>query len=197
MKNQLLPIFGLALCLAACGSDSGSEQATGESPAAAPVQANAPAAGGETSNQLRATIRLVLEGGEMAGTYEARCMDAGCSHGLAGENQFGLQYSEEGKGANELSSVQMIVPNVQGDTKAKEFMVTMSFGELFKGKSYTINTMSAGRGEKGSGTVEVTFQGKKATVKITGQTQQGEKVDLTVECMRIITPENMAQELGL
>src|SRR5687768_5657376 len=61
------------------------------------------------ASSTRAAIHVTLTGGDMAGTYTANCNDGCCSWGIAGENVFGNQYSETGKGPKELSSVQLIV----------------------------------------------------------------------------------------
>ena len=103
-----------------------------------------------TTGDVRANIQVTLTGGDMAGTYTPDCRDACCSWGIAGEKVFGNQYSETGKGEKELSSVQLVIDDVTtGNSKTtNEFMVTVSFGELFaeNAKSFNINT-TKGRNE--------------------------------------------------
>ena len=87
-----------------------------------------------TSNETgekRSSINVTITGGDMNGTYTEICKEGCCSWGIAGDKVFGNQYSETGKGAKELSSVQLIVDDVTGNKSTKEFTLTVGFGELF------------------------------------------------------------------
>ena len=172
--------------LMGCGNNNSSndqEKNTGDS---------TPGAGstsGETNNQGKegANIRLVVTGGEMAGTYEAVCKTTCCSHGIAGENVFGTQYSEDGKAPNELSSVQLMIGNVTGDKTTDEFLVTISFGDLFgkNSKSYTIQTSEFYKEtykKQGSGTIDLKYSKPRSTVKLKGKTEDNVEIDLTIDC---------------
>ena len=191
--------FGIALAamvlLSACGNNGEDSNNSADT-----AQVNG---SGDTKTKTgfedkrRADIKLVVSGGDNAGTYNTVCRDACCSFAIAGEKTFGNQYSETGKGANELSSVQLVVENVtSGSTKTtNEFLVTVSFGELFgeNSKTYTINTQK-GKGE-GSGTVTVQYANDKAHVTLKGKTKEGVELDLDMECHKVINPNNLTEEL--
>jgi hypothetical protein len=148
----------------------------------------------KTAGEPRATIKLTLAGDEMAGTYEAVCKDACCSYGIAGDKIFGNQYSETGKGPKELSSVQLVVNDVTGNKTTNNFLVTVSFGELFgkDSKSYTINTDKGNT--QGSGTLDLQYSPDKATVHIKGKSKEGAEIDLQMECHKIMTMNNLLEE---
>jgi hypothetical protein len=142
----------------------------------------------------KATIGVTITGGDLAGSYTAVCKDGCCSWGIAGENVFGNQYSETGKGPKELSSVQLIVDDVkEGSKTTKEFMMTVSFGELFskEGKSFNINTRKGAN--EGSGTLDVQYSGNKATVTVKGVSKEGPSIDLKLECNNVMSPTNLGQ----
>ena len=129
----------------------------------------------------------------MAGNYTATCKDGCCSWGIAGENVFGNQYSETGKGPKDLSSVQLIVDNVKGNTSTKEFTLTVSFGELFGKDSKSFNIDTRKGKTKGSGTLDLQYSGDKATVSIKGVSDEGPSIDLKMECNKVMTTQNIGQ----
>lgn len=192
MQHKKLFFLGLAafFALASC-NDNKEESSELDAPA---TNTEAPADNSASVKQEdRATINVTLSGaGDMDGSYSAICRDACCSWGIAGEKVFGNQYSETGKGPKELSSVQLVVDDVEeGNKSTKEFMVTVSFGELFgeDSKSYNINTRD-GRSE-GSGTLDLQYSGNKASVTIKGKSKEGATIDLKMECHKIINPNNL------
>ena len=191
MKAQQFVIAGfIAIGLLAC-NDNKPADAT-ESTSADTSAATSPTT--NTNSAVRANINVTITGGDMAGSYAAECKDACCSWGLAGENVFGNQYSETGKGPKELSSVQLIVDGVtSGKKSTNAFLVTVSFGELFgkDSKSFNIDTR---KGEKkGSGTVDVEYDGQKALVIIKGVSAEGPSIDLKMTCNKVITAQNLGQ----
>jgi hypothetical protein len=148
---------------------------------------------GNANSAVRANINVTITGGDMAGSYSAECKDACCSWGIAGENVFGNQYSETGKGPKELSSVQLVVDGVTGNKSTKEFLLTVSFGELFAkdSKSFNIDTRAGHTG--GSGTLDLQYEGEKAVVTIKGVSAEGPTIDLKMNCSRVITAKNLGQ----
>ena len=193
MLHKKLFFLGLAafFVLASCNNNK-EENSEVETPAAT-TEASADNTAASEKLEDRATINITLSGaGDMDGSYSAICRDACCSWGIAGDKVFGNQYSETGKGPKELSSVQLVVDDVEeGNKSTKEFMVTVSFGELFgkDSKSYNINTRD-GRSE-GSGNLELEYSGSKATVTIKGTSKEGATIDLKMECHKIINPNNL------
>ena len=191
MPNKLT-IYTLAafLLLSACNSNK-DEKANNETTQKTdePKTSNP-----STDKSKRATIDVTITGGEMNGSYSAVCTDACCSWGIAGENVFGNQYSESGKGPKELSSVQLLVEDVkQGNKSTSEFTVTVSFGELFgtNSKSFNINT-SKGKSE-GSGKLDLQYEGDRAVVTIKGTSKEGPAIDLKMECHKVLTAANLTE----
>lgn len=186
LRKTLFSGLVLAMLGFACSGDNKTTSETaaqaGEAISVQDESDNAADAGSETHGE----IRLVMTGGDMAGTYEAVCREACCSYGLAGEETFGMQYSETGKAEKELSSVQMIVEGASDDVNTEHFLVTISFGELFGGnsKSFTIDTRKDWE-KRGSGTIDIDYSGKTATVKLKGKTAEGVEVALDIKCSSI------------
>jgi hypothetical protein len=190
-RNSLLSLLATIILFVSCGENKNidsttvSQEKKEEQPKPAPAKA---------SGEARSTIRLTITGDAMAGTYDAVCTEACCSYGIAGDKTFGNQYSVTGKGPKELSSVQLIVDNVTGNKSTKEFLLTVSFGELFTkdSKSFTINTRNDYA--HGSGTLELQYSGEKAEVHIKGTSKEGAQIDLQMECNKMVTPENLLKE---
>src|SRR5918993_6113732 len=131
--------LAIFLFLSACNSNKDEKTSSDTTPKTEQTTTNNTSA----DKSKRATINVTITGGDMAGTYSAVCTDACCSWGIAGDNVFGNQYSENGKNPKELSSVQLIVDDVkQGNKSTTEFTTTISFGELFgaNSKSFNIDT---------------------------------------------------------
>jgi hypothetical protein len=189
--------LALLLATAACSAPTDSAKAPGTTASDASATAStAPAAADErqpaTASGNEGTIHLVVMGGPHAGTYDAVMHDGGASFGLAGEGQFGNQYSEDGKKPNELSSVQLVVNDVKGDkTTTTGFQTTISFGPLLTGEALNINTFPDASRPEGKGQLSLKYGGGKgpATVHFTGETKTHEKLDLTIEATKVTTAE--------
>jgi hypothetical protein len=186
--------FATLFLLSACNNDKAGAD-TASKPADSSATTPATTANASTADKAeRASINLALSGGDMAGSYSAICRDACCSWGIAGDNVFGNQYSETGKGPKELSSVQLIVDDVkQGNKSTNEFTLTVSFGELFgkDSKSFNIDTR---KGKKeGSGKLDLQYEGEKAVVTIKGTSKEGPAIDLKMECRKVTTAANLGQ----
>ena len=189
MRNKQLLQLAMAVILLSSCNESNDKNADNKSTSdSGQVNTKSPDA---SSGTVRANIDVTITGGDYNGTYSAECKDACCSWGIAGDKVFGNQYSEDGKGEKELSSVQLLVNDVsEGNKSTKEFMVTVSFGKLFDGKSFNINTMD--NKNKGSGTLDLQYSGNTATVKIKGVSAEGPAIDLTMQCNKVLTANNLA-----
>lgn len=192
MQIKKLVFTGMiAMALLSCNDnkDGGTNESGGSDTSESKSQTTT-----NTNSEVRANITVTITGGDMAGTYSAECRDACCSWGIAGENVFGNQYSETGKGPKELSSVQLVVDGVtSGKKSTNEFLVTVSFGELFgtDSKSFNIDTRKSEK--KGSGTLDVQYEGEKAVVTIKGVSAEGPSIDLKMNCNKVITAQNLGQ----
>ena len=194
MRNKQNLLYAAAIALLpiiSCNNstDQNSKTATSsDSTGTSNAQASSP-----NTSPEKANINVTITGGDMAGSYSATCKDGCCSWGIAGENVFGNQYSETGKGPKELSSVQLIVNNVKGNTTTKEFTLTVGFGELFGKDSKTLNIDTREGRTKGSGTLDLQYSGDKATVSIKGVSGEGPSIDLKMECNKVMTTKNIGQ----
>lgn len=130
---------------------------------------------------VASVIKVTLKGGPNEGTYTVTSAEPTCSMGLTGKNSFGNQYSVDGKKDNELSSVQMIINDADAAKNGTDkFMITISFGPLFQGKSYEIKENS------GSGTATLSESGGTKTVTVNGKTKDGVGISATLTCNSVI-----------
>jgi hypothetical protein len=192
-KRNLLYATIAFLLMTSCNNSNQQNSKAGSSSDSTNTSTSTDQPGSTSTGAEKATINVTITGGDMAGSYSAVCKEGCCSWGIAGDNVFGNQYSETGKGPKELSSVQLIVDKVTGNTNTKQFTLTVSFGELFsnKGKSFNIDTRE-GR-NKGSGTLDLQYSGDKAVVAIKGVSSEGPSIDLKMECNKVMTTKNIGQ----
>lgn len=189
MRNNKTLLFGaIAMLLLASCNNSTQQSKTANS-------SDSTNTGSVSSSESpgKPNINVTITGGDLAGSYSATCKDGCCSWGIAGENVFGNQYSETGKGPKELSSVQLIVDNVKGNTSTKEFTLTVSFGPLFSNGSKSFNIDTRKGKNKGSGTLDLQYSGDKATVTIKGVTAEGPSIDLNMQCDKVMTAKNLGK----
>src|SRR5688500_12390515 len=99
MKKATLPCLCLIAILILSCNDAKEDKTTTE------VSTDTTETATETNKNapVIATLNVTMTGGELAGTYTASCKEGCCSWGIAGNNVFGNQYSEAGKGPKELS----------------------------------------------------------------------------------------------
>lgn len=137
----------------------------------------------------KGTVHIVVSGGPLAGTYDAKMMDGGCSYGLAGEGAWGNQYSINSKDPKAFTSLQLVVPDAKAAAKGTTvFQMTAGFGPLFgKGQtSYDINTRPESSTKKGSGTVTVDDKGSTGHVTFDAKTAEGVGLKGTIDCASVM-----------
>jgi len=188
MRNKKNLLFGAIVMLLACNDSKEQKSATANS-----SDSNNTAVVSPSESSGKSNINVTISGGDMAGTYSATCKEGCCSWGIAGENVFGNQYSETGKGPKDLSSVQLIVDNVKGNTSTKEFTLTVSFGPLFSNGSKSFNIDTRKGNNKGSGTLDLQYSGDKATVTIKGVSAEGPSIDLNMQCDKVMNSKNLGK----
>lgn len=150
----------------------------------------APAESSNSNNQFATEISVTLTGGPNAGTYHVNNKDATCSEGLTGKNSFGNQYSENGRSDNELSDLQLVIPDKDSAKNGtNNFFLTITFGKLLQGKCYVIDSGSTSMSSKksGSGKATLTESGGTKTVVIEGRTDDGIGISATVTCNSLVT----------
>lgn len=190
MRNKKTLLFGAIVMLLLASCNNGKEQ---KSTTANSADSSNMTAASNSESSVKPNISVTITGGDMAGSYSATCKEGCCSWGIAGENVFGNQYSETGKGPKELSSVQLIVDNVKGNTSTKEFTLTVSFGPLFSNGSKSFNVDTRKGNSKGSGTLDLQYSGDKATVTIKGVSAEGPSIDLNMQCDKVMSAKSLGK----
>lgn len=124
---------------------------------------------------------VTITGGPNAGPHETSTERGGCSTGLTGADSFGVQISNpKEKDGKKLNSVQVDVPD---KAKPAQFMVQVAFGSVLnRTATYVIDT----RNKKGSGSIAIAQQGTAASVKFSGTTAEGVKLDGTIDCKSVL-----------
>lgn len=134
---------------------------------------------------VNGAIALNVKGGPNAGTYEAKMTSGGCSHGLAGKDTWGNQYSLDTQDPKQFSSLQLVVPSTEAAKQGtEELLMSISFGPLFGAQEakYEIDTRSEARKRRGSGRITIDDRGGSGTVRFTGRTDEGVELEGTIEC---------------
>jgi hypothetical protein len=158
-----------------------------EQPTAQPTTGGGGGGGAGGGGAAASDITLTLTGGPDAGTYEAHPKDLTCSYGLTDKDMWGNQYSTSDKSVK-FSSLQLIVPSTTAAAAGtKEFLVTVTIGEIFNGHDYEIDTQKGATG-KGSGTVTVQAapDHKTGVVTIKGTTKDNVGIDATIKCNTVL-----------
>lgn len=187
IKMKKLITIATALLFLGCNSSTNNKTTSNQSDNAT---ATAPKTEEAASGSAGSEISVTLTGGANAGAYHVISKETTCSEGLTGDNSFGNQYSEKDKKDNELSSLQLIIDNKDVATKGTDkFSISVGFGKLLGGKTYSINTRDNNSGMKseGSGKATYTENGGSKTVTIEGKTADGVGISATLVCNKIMT----------
>ena len=188
LRKHLFFLGATVALLTACGDNKKTADAVPNDSATSKVES--PSA---SNKDVLSTIKVNIKNGELAGNYEAACREGCTSYGIAGEKVFGNQYSEAGKGPKELSSLQLIVDDVNGNKQTKEFTMTISFGELFSKEATNYNIHTREGKKEGSGTLDLNYSGDQAVVKINGKTKEGVDVEVQIDAHKVLTMKNLTQ----
>lgn len=178
----------LGTLVAACSGrkeNSGTDTAGTASMNGAVADAADPAA----ANAPKGTVHLVVSGGPLAGTYDAKMTDGGCSYGLTGAGSWGNQFSTSTNDPKAFTSLQLIVPDAKAAARGTSaFQMTAGFGPLFgKGStSYDVNTRADASTKTGSGTVTVDDKGSTGHVMFDAKTADGVGLKGTIECASVM-----------
>ena len=129
----------------------------------------------------KASATVNISGGPNAGKHEITVGRGGCSAGLTGKNSFGTQISgAKDPNPKKLDSVQLDLPD---RSKPNEFRMTVGFGSILnRGAEYTIDT----RAKKGNGGLTLADNGSTASVKVSGTTAEGVKLDVAIDCKSVL-----------
>lgn len=178
----------VSLLLAACGGGASPSASTVDQPSAAQTESGTTSTpeGGNDSDRpatgdAKATLELTVSSGQFAGSYSGSVADGGCSRNLTGDNTFGVQYSTDQP--VEVSSVQVLVYDANAAASGSDaFKSEFTFGDLFSGTSVDVDPST----NAGSGTVTIDDRGDSATVKISGETGDGDGIEATIQCNGVL-----------
>jgi len=186
VKSPVIAIFLMSAIAAACGG--GGPAATPVPPTSAPGQATtAPVQPTTAPTSAPATAQaatpaptnpggsggdvatVVLTDGADAGTYTASG-NPSCSHGFVGTGVWGAQLTSDGA-EGELSQLQVVFPDA--GVEDAHLSLTLTIGPLMTGTTYRLFDV---------GTGQATDNGNTAVLHVSGTTDEGVGVDVTVNC---------------
>ncbi len=180
--KKVITIFFAVILISCNNSNSAKAETT------APSKTKAPST---ESTRGGSKITVKITGGANAGTYTATSTETTCSMGLTGDKSFGNQYSVNGKSDKEFSSLQLIVDDYDAAKAGTDkFLITVEFGKLLMGTSYTIDTQSDDA-KKGSGHLTIKESGNEKTVTIEGKTEDGVEISATLVCDAVMTADGV------
>ena len=133
----------------------------------APATEAAPAGG--------TTLTVVLTGGPDAGSYTATDNPL-CSSGIVGTGVWGAQFSVDGA-PGKVSVVQIVAPTAASDPDEK-FSSLVGIGPLLTSTNYRLDSTND--------QAQVTDNGSTAVIHVTGTTEDGVGVEVTVNCPGVL-----------
>ena len=131
-----------------------------------------------------ATASVKVTGGPNAGQHDIFTERGGCSTGLTGPKSFGAQISNPRlKDPKMLGSIQLDVPD-RG--KPNEFVAVVGFGPIAqRTASYTIDARKK-TDKSPPSAIAINESGSTATVKFSGTTTEGVKIEGTIDCRSVL-----------
>ena len=178
-RLRLVPSIATTLVLTACGGGSPPPPATQDGARDATPPPVAEAAGGET-------IRLVITGGDDAGTYTSS-EDPLCSKDKIGPGGWNVNYMNiDLTGPRDFTALNLAFytgdPPTEGLNANTQVWAIVKLGELMSPNTREhVFRVSPTMGEgSGSATVE---DGPRPVIRATGTTSKGVGLDITVHCI--------------
>ena len=130
-------------------------------------------------------MHVKLTGGGNAGTYDVTSATTTCSCNIMQGMAFGNQYSI--KDGPSVTSLQLIVPDkAKAMAGTNVFYVSVAFGKRLMGPKYELGKESLTVTEKANGTLKLSEAGGITTVNITGTTKAGVKVEIKLDCTKMM-----------
>jgi hypothetical protein len=174
------PQWALALPLVAvlatgCGGGSTAQAQDGRDDGSTVTTEEVQAASGGSTTRMR----VVLGGsGPDAGTSEAEASGTTCSVGLVGDGKgFGNQFTAEDLEAQGLTSLQVVVPDAAAAAAGtQDVTVTVGFGPQLSLREY----------ELASGTATLQDVEGSPVLSVTGTTEQGDPLEVSLECGEVL-----------
>lgn len=183
MKATFAVLAGAALLLGACSSGASrnaSDEQQGDSGGAAPQP---PAAGGG-AKAGKGALLVTLAGGPYPGKYEVRNVELPCI-AVASNASFTAVWGanvEDPSRFDGLTGLFFETTSYKGVPETKQFRFSVQVikpGQVLGGF-----LIEPGRAQ-GSGTASVDDRGASASVRVSGQTKDGVKIDARMDCSEI------------
>ena len=139
-----------------------------------------------TINAQNTKMHVVMTGGKNAGTYDVNSVETTCSCNIVEGIAFGNQFSL--KDGNGVTSLQLIVPDrKKAMTGTDVFYVKVAFGKRFVGPKYELGKDAMKVTEKVNGTLKLSQTTNSTVATISGTTKDGVKMDIKLECFKMMT----------
>jgi hypothetical protein len=131
-------------------------------------------------------IHVKLTGGKNAGTYEVTSAETTCSCNITKGIAFGNQYSiKDGSG---VTSLQLIAPDrTKAVAGTDVFYMKVAFGKRLIGPKYELGKESLTVTEKANGNLKLSETANSTVATITGITKDGVKIEVKLECFKLMT----------
>lgn len=138
------------------------------------------------SQAQNSKIHVVLTGGPNAGTYDVSSPTTTCSCNIMEGMAFGNQFSlKDGTG---VTSLQLIAPDrAKANAGTDVFYVKVAFGKRLVGPKYELGKESMKVTEKANGTLKISTTANSTVATISGTTKDGVKMDIKLECFKLMT----------
>jgi hypothetical protein len=127
-----------------------------------------------------AEVQLELVGGSNPGVYQASADQPACNRDLVGPGSWGIQLTDWKGPKSGLRSLQLVVPSAANQD---QFYLGLVFGDFFTGIAREIETRPVSPRPKGRGRVLIESVPGRATVRITGITQDSVAITATIACV--------------
>jgi len=137
------------------------------------------------ANAQNTKIHVKLTGGANAGTYDVSSPTTTCSCNITKDIAFGNQYSI--KDGPSVTSLQLVVPDRAKALAGTDlFYLKVAFGKRFVGNKYELGKEAIRVTEKANGMLKLSETGNSTVATITGTTKEGVKVEVKLECFKLM-----------
>ena len=137
------------------------------------------------ANAQNTKIHVKLTGGANAGTYDVSSPTTTCSCNITKDIAFGNQYSI--KDGPSVTSLQLVVPDRAKALAGTDlFYLKVAFGKRFVGNKYELGKEAIRVTEKANGMLKLSETGNSTVATITGTTIEGVKVEVKLECFKLM-----------
>ena len=145
--------------------------------------------------QTETHLTLELEGGAHAGSFEDSLDNSACLYGSSSGDDWRTLYAIQTDDPSAFSTFLLLIPETTpAASGSANFFVSAGFG-TYEGDSYSEYIVDPANGN-GSGTVTVAREGNRARIGVVGQTADGVRLALTLECANVLSPYPASSAAG-